>query len=79
MSITPAVYKGNGTQLDHLLDNWLDGIQDVELINYVGYHKDHQTYMLGDLAVQKGRLFNINKEDYFELPRKLSLKARMPF
>lgn len=79
MSITPAVYKGNGTQLDHLLDNWLDGIQDVELINYVGYHKDHQTYMLGDLAVQNGRLFNINKEDYFELPRKLSLKARMPF
>ena len=79
LSIAPSVYVGNGTQLDYLLDRWIDGIQNVELINYVGYHKDHKTYVLGDVAIQNGRRFAINKEDYFELPRKVNLKARAPF
>ena len=79
LSITSAVYTGSATQLDYLLDNWIDGIQQVELINYVGYHKAHQAYVLGDIAVYKGRRFAINKEEFFELPRKVNLKARAPF
>ena len=79
LSITSAVFTGSGNQLDYLLDRWIDGIQQVELINYVGYHKEHKTYVLGDVAVQNGRRFAINKEEYFELPRKTYLKARAPF
>lgn len=79
LSITSAVFVGNGTQLDYLLDRWIDGIQNVELINYVGYHKEHKTYVLGDVAIHNGRRFSINKEEYFELPKKINLKARAPF
>lgn len=79
LSITSAVFTGSGTQLDYLLERWIDGIQQVELINYVGYHKEHKTYVLSDIAVQNGRRFELNKEEYFELPKKTNLKARAPF
>ena len=79
LSITSAVYTGNGTQLDHLLDYWLDDIKHVDLINYVGYLAEHETYVLGDIAYQKGKQYQVNKEDYFELPRKINIKAKTPF
>lgn len=78
--IAPGVfYEGNSKQLLAFLKRELRDIKRVELINYVGYHKEHQTYVLCDIAVQNGRRFRINKEEYFELPRKINLKARAPF
>jgi len=78
--IAPGVfYEGNSKQLLAFLKRELRDIKRVELINYVGYHKEHQTYVLCDIAVQNGRRFSINKEEYFELPRKINLKARAPF
>ena len=78
--IAPGVfYEGNSKQLIAFLKRELRDIRRVELINYVGYHKEHKTYVLGDVAVQNGRRFDINKEDFFELPRKTNLKARAPF
>lgn len=78
--IAPGVfYEGNSKQLLAFLKRELRDIKRVELINYVGYHKEHQTYVLCDIAVQNGRRFRINKEEYFELPRKINLKARTPF
>ncbi|PWB14207.1 hypothetical protein DCO44_09855 [Acinetobacter sp. AM] len=78
--IAPGVfYEGNSKQLLAFLKRELRDIKRVELINYVGYHKEHQTYVLCDIAVQNGRRFAINKEEYFELPRKINLKARAPF
>lgn len=78
--IAPGVfYEGNSKQLLAFLKRELRDIKRVELINYVGYHKEHQTYVLCDIAVQNGRRFKINKEEYFELPRKTNLKARAPF
>ncbi|MEN3968671.1 toprim domain-containing protein [Acinetobacter sp. BWR-L5] len=78
--IAPGVfYEGNSKQLLAFLKRELRDIKRVELINYVGYHKEHQTYVLCDIAVQSGRRFKINKEEYFELPRKTNLKARAPF
>ena len=78
--IAPGVfYEGNSKQLLAFLKRELRDIKRVELINYVGYHKEHQTYVFGDIAVQNGRHFKINKEEYFEFPRKINLKARAPF
>lgn len=72
-------YKGNSTQLDAFLERELTDIKRVELVNYVGYHAEHKTYVLGDIAYQAGKQFLINKEDYFELPRHTNLKCKSPF
>lgn len=80
LSIAPGVvYTGSGTQLDYLLKHWTKDIKRVQLINYVGYHKELQTHVLGNIAVQNGKKFKLNKEDYFELPRSINLKAQTPF
>ncbi|KAA8734887.1 DUF927 domain-containing protein [Acinetobacter qingfengensis] len=72
-------YRGNSQQLDAFLERELTDIKRVELINYVGYHAEHQTYVIGDIAYQAGKQFKINKEDYFELPRHVNLKCKAPF
>ncbi|WP_324627295.1 toprim domain-containing protein [Acinetobacter sp. MD2(2019)] len=72
-------YKGNSNQLDAFLERELTDIKRVELINYVGYHAAHKTYVLSDIAYQNGKQFVINKEDYFELPRNTNLKCKTPF
>lgn len=80
LAVAPGVvYTGNGTQLDRLLEQWIEDIKRVQLINYVGYHSELKTYVLGDLAYQNGKQFKINNEDYFELPKNINLKSRTPF
>ena len=49
------------------------------MIDYVGYHAEQKTYILGELAYQSGKQYSINKEDYFELPRHTNLKCNAPF
>ena len=73
------VYTGSGTQLDRLLERWIEDIKRVQLINYVGYHNELKTYVLGELAYHNGKQFKINNEDYFELPKNINLKSRAPF
>lgn len=80
LAVAPGVvYTGNGSQLDRLLERWIEDIKRVQLINYVGYHSELKTYVLGDLAYQSGKQFKINNEDYFELPKNINLKSRAPF
>ncbi|TEU23337.1 toprim domain-containing protein [Alkanindiges illinoisensis] len=80
LAIAPGVvYTGSGGQLDKLLEHWITDIKRVQLINYVGYHNELKTYVLGDIAYQNGKQFKINNEQYFELPRKINLKSRAPF
>lgn len=70
---------GNSTQLDRFVNNTTENIRRVQLINYLGYHHELETYVLGDIAVQKGKTYHINDDDYFALPRQVNLKANMPF
>lgn len=80
LSIAPGVvYTGTGNQLDHLLKQWTKDIKRVQMMNYVGYNAPLQTYVLGDTAVHKGKIYLINDEDYFELPKSTNLKAQAPF
>ncbi|WBX39004.1 toprim domain-containing protein [Acinetobacter schindleri] len=80
LAVAPGVvYTGSGNQLDRLLQEWIEDIKRVQLINYVGYHSDLKTYVLGELAYQNGKQFKINNEDYFELPKNINLKSRAPF
>lgn len=80
LAVAPGVvYTGSGTQLDRLLERWIEDIKRVQLINYVGYHSELKTYVLGEMAYQSGKQFKINNEDYFELPKNINLKSRAPF
>lgn len=80
LSIAPGiVYTGTGNQLDHLLKQWTKDIKRVQLMNYVGYNTPLKTYTLGDIAIHQGKIYIINDEDYFELPKNINLKAQAPF
>ncbi len=80
IAVAPGVvFFGNSTQLDRFVNNTTENIRRVQLINYLGYHHELETYVLGDIAVQKGKTYHINDDDYFALPRQVNLKANMPF
>ena len=64
-----AVWTGSQGQLEQLLQDQLHAIRTVETIDYVGYSPDHETYVLGDVAVSRGRVYNLTSEDYFNLGR----------
>ncbi|MEQ9130779.1 MAG: toprim domain-containing protein [Salinisphaeraceae bacterium] len=74
-----AVWTGSSDQLDTLLQDQLGQIKTVQTIDFVGYSREHRTYVLGDVAVSKGRLYRINKEDYFELGRTRLKSLAQPF
>lgn len=80
LHVAPGVfYEGNSKQLLAFLKRELKDIKRVQLIDYVGYHAEQKTYILGELAYQSGKQYSINKEDYFELPRHTNLKCNAPF
>lgn len=75
LGIAPgAVYTGTNSMLEQSIRRQLFNIKRVETIDYIGYSKEHQTYVLGDVAVHKGNIYPINDEDYFDIGR-LSLKS----
>ncbi|NII74844.1 hypothetical protein FHW84_003440 [Dyella sp. SG562] len=75
LSIAPgAVFTGTSQQLDRIIKQQLYGIKTVETIDYVGYTKEHGVYVMGELAIRDGAVFDLNDEDYFEIGR-LNLKT----
>lgn len=78
LAIASVNFKGNSAQLDALLDIWIDNIKRVKLTRYIGYHQDLDTYALGDIAIHKGKVYYLNKEDFFELPNNINLKSKSP-
>lgn len=75
LGIAPgAVFTGSTQQLDRIFKDSLFSIKTVETIDYIGYSKEHGCYILGDLAVRGGALFDLNEEDFFEFG-KLSVKT----
>src|SRR5690606_19073122 len=69
-----AVFTGSGQQLDKIMQDQLFGIKTVQTIDYIGYSREHQCYVLGDIAVKGGQLYRVNEEDFFEFG-KLRLKS----
>lgn len=76
LSVAPGViYQGNSKQLDIMLGRMINGIKTVETIDFIGYSKDHQTYIFNDTAIRHGVTYALNKDDYFDLPNNKSLKT----
>ena len=69
-----AVFTGTAHHLDYLIDEQTSDIKLIDTIDYVGYARNHSCWMLGNLAVQHGQCYRINKEEYFEFD-KLYLKC----
>lgn len=69
-------FTGTSEQLLHLLRDQTPetGIKTVETMDFIGYSKEHGTYVFGDVAVKDGNLYELNAEDYFEIGR-LNIKS----
>ncbi|MDZ5456978.1 toprim domain-containing protein [Azohydromonas lata] len=71
-----AMYSGTSLMLRRMLQKQLFNIPRVETIDYVGYTAEHKAYVFNKLAVQDGRVYKANDDDYFELNR-LQIKSLM--
>ena len=75
ISIAPGgLYSGGGKQLNWLIKHYMQDIQTVETIEYIGYSKQHGLYVYPNLAVQQGQVLTPNAHDFFESDR-LSIKT----
>ncbi len=75
-----ALWRGTGEQLDRLLEAQTRRLKTVETLDATGYDPKRQVYVLGDIAVRKGRVFDLNDEDFFEFgdcSLKLATNERM--
>jgi hypothetical protein len=69
-----GLFMGTTAQLMRLMEDQLRDIKTVETIDFVGYSKEHGAYILGDVAVKDGALYEVNAEDYFDIGR-LNIKT----
>jgi Toprim-like len=69
-----ALYTGNAAQLERIMQDQLKQPMVVQTVDFVGYSPKHKTYLLGDIAVNDGRVIEANEDDYFEIGR-TSLKT----
>ncbi|WP_375592135.1 toprim domain-containing protein [Chitiniphilus eburneus] len=61
-----AMFDGSTRQLKLILKRQLEGIRTVQTIDFIGYSREHGIYVLGDIAIQAGKLIPLNDEDFFE-------------
>lgn len=62
-----GIYTGTTTQLDALIKNDLPAIKEVIGQDFIGYNKAIGAWLFNDIAVYKGKTYEINDEDYFEI------------
>jgi len=75
LAIAPgAVFSGTSTMLERMMERQLYNIKRVLTIDYIGYSREHDCYVLGDVLVKNGTIHTLNQEDFFDLG-KLSLKT----
>lgn len=75
LAIAPgAVFSGSSMMLERMMERQLYNIKRVETIDYIGYSRLHGCYVLGDVAVKDGKIYEINQEDFFDLGQ-LSVKT----
>lgn len=75
LGIAPgAVYTGSNQQLERSMKNQLFNIKRVATVDYIGYSKELECYVLGDVAMKEGTLYPLNSEDYFDIGQ-LSVKS----
>lgn len=74
-----AWWSGEQKHLNYIGQHFLLKLKAVKRIDYLGYVKEHDAYLFPNIAVYQGKTFEINEEDFFDLPKtklKSSLKVR---
>lgn len=75
LSVAPgALWTGNAHQLDWLVARHLRNIRVVETVDFIGYSRDHGTYVFPTFAVRDGAVYRFNDEDFVEVG-KYALKS----
>lgn len=75
LSIAPgAVFTGNNSHLDRIMQRQLFNIKTVQTIDFVGYSKEHGAWIFNDVAVSDGKIIPLNDEDFFDVGR-FSIKS----
>lgn len=64
-----ALWSGSAGQLERVLRDQLYAIKTVDTIDFIGYSRDHSTYVFTNLAVKDGKVYKLNDEDYFDIGR----------
>lgn len=72
--VSGAIWTGEQHQLDRIAQRQLP-VRDVTSIEFTGYCRDHDTYVLGDIAVSKGKVYRPNADGYFDVG-KAAIKLR---
>lgn len=75
-SVTPiGMWSGSTRQLDRIFAKQAGSLKTVEALDFVGYSREHEAWVLDEIAVSGGKVIRINDEDYFDLG-KSALKLR---
>lgn len=69
-----GMYTGNTGQLKWILGKFLDGIKEVQTVDFVGYSPEHKAWIFPTKAVSGGMAYDLNDEDFFEIG-KTSVKS----
>ena len=69
-----GMFTGTTGQLDSYIKWQMRYLKSVETIDYIGYSREHQLYIFGDVAVKSGKVYGLNSEDFFEI-NKQSIKT----
>lgn len=72
-----GIFTGTTQQLDKLMQRQLCNIKSVEALQFTGYSPAHEAWVLGDIAVHHGRVYEPNDEDYFDFGKQ-QVKLRSP-
>ncbi|MBA4766094.1 MAG: toprim domain-containing protein [Porphyrobacter sp.] len=70
-------WSGTTEQLDVIAKAQMRKLKKIEPVKVLGYSRKHAAWLLGDIAVHKGRVVEPNAEEYFEFG-KLSAKLASP-
>ncbi|TCB49860.1 toprim [Acinetobacter sp. ANC 4779] len=77
LGILPGVWwTGSEKQLQSIAQRETDPahLKEVKTIDFIGYSKEHRTYIFNKHAVHKGKVIHINSHDFFKAGR-LDLKS----
>ena len=72
-----AIYEGNTYQLNKWFRKHLFNIKRVNVIDFIGYSREHRCYVFNNVAVKDGIEYSINEEDFFYI-RSMGIKSQQP-
>ncbi len=64
-----AWWSGESKHLDWIGSRWLQNLKKINTIEFIGYSREHQAFIFPEYAVKGGKVYPINDEEYFDLPR----------